>query len=246
MSRSTGPDQGIIDTRTEQERDAGRATRDAGSAPRRASFYRSCRAAVLAILPPGVRVWLGRTRVRLQVAESRLRAHLPTRLGGRYTPGSVECRQLGIGDLPALGSLRADLLEKPGQSAVDGVSCFCAGVFLDDRLVAAGYCVDVSDESERAFRKALFTSDFVDPAYRRRGLNQLVHAERLRLLAARGTEEVYGWVHQANGASIACFKASGFEVTQSGDVSGRLRRPGLESLLARRILGQPIITQPRS
>ena len=236
MSRSTGRDQGTIDTRTEQEESTERATRDAGSAPHRASFYRSFRRAVLRILPTGLRVWLGKVRVRCEVAESRLRARLPTRLGGRYKPGSVECRRLGLGDLPALGRLQPDLLEKPGQSAVDGVSCFCAGVFIDDRLVAAGYCVDVSEGSEAAFRKALFTSDFVDPAYRRRGLNQLVHAERLRLLAALGTEEVYGWVHQSNGPSIACFKASGFEVTRSGDVSDRVRRPGPQSLLARRSL----------
>ena len=174
-----------------------------------------------------------------QVAESRLRAHIPTRLGGRYKPGSVECRRLELGDLPALGRLRTDLLEQPGQSAVNGVSCFCAGVFIDDRLVAVGYCVDVSDVSEAAFRKALFTSSFVDPAYRRRGLNQLVHAERLRLLAAMGTEEVYGWVHENNGASIACFKASGFEVARSGDVSDRVRQPGPQSLLARRNLTRP-------
>ncbi len=238
MSRSTGPDQGTIDTRTERARDAERATRDAGSAPHRASFYRSCRAAVISILPQGVRVWLRTARVRWQVAESRLRAHLPTSLGGRYQPGSVECRRLEPDDRPALGRLRGDLQEKPGQSAVDGVSCFCAGVFIDDRLVAAGYCVDVSDGSEAAFSKALFTSSFVDPAYRRRGLNQLVHAERLRLLAALGTEEVYGWVHESNGASIACFKASGFEVARSGDVSDRVRRPGPESLLARRNLSR--------
>ena len=66
-----------------------------------------------------------------------------------------------------------------------------------------------------------------------------MHAERLRLLAALGAEEVYGWVDENNGASIACFKASGFEVVRSGDVSDRVRQPGPQSLLARRTLTRP-------
>jgi GNAT superfamily N-acetyltransferase len=165
----------------------------------------------LAGLPPQLRRMLRRSRDRIQRIESRLRARLPERWGG--APVHVVCQRLYETDRRSLEALRP-FEQAPGDD-VDAIgpledeTRFAYGVFVHQRLVAAGFCIGLAACTER-FACALFAADYVHPDVRRRGLSHALHAGRLDELRRLGCRRVLAWVAPENAAAHASLRASGF------------------------------------
>jgi GNAT superfamily N-acetyltransferase len=105
------------------------------------------------------------------------------------------------------------------------------GAFVRGRLIGAGYCQGAFTAGDRPFEHALYLSDFVLPAWRRRGIAQQLHAARLRELQTLGCTKAFGWVDPANHAAAAALLAVGFECLAESEVPAWLPRPSIKHLL---------------
>lgn len=78
-------------------------------------------------------------------------------------------------------------------------------------------------------------SMYVEPAARRRGVAGALYAEAERLARARGSDQVYNWVHPDNDAIIAFLRRRGYDVLNLVEV--RRPRPGERDLGEMRVGG---------
>lgn len=158
-----------------------------------------------------------------------MRARLPQRWGGPFTPQQLRARELTPADRSALAQLRAAAPELFEHAAVSGDAFFGVGVFLRDALVAAGFARALGPADE-PYQRALFYADFVAPSLRRRHLGRALHRARLEQLRSRRSEVVYAWVEPHNAAAQRSLRACGFEQVAREPIWGE---PSPEHLLLR-------------
>ncbi len=189
--------------------------------------------ALISHLPLVVRPWLKRARDRAQRLESRLRARLPQALGGRFDDASAECRCLTPADAEAFDNLRPR--SGAGATTTSMLTAsnarFFMSVFVRGRLVGVGHCLLAGAGSSLPAGHALFAADFIDPAFRRRGLARRLHAARLAELARRGVSTAVAWVNPQNHAALACLAGGGFVRASNARSVAESFRPGPEWIL---------------
>lgn len=178
------------------------------------------RAALLAKLPPDLRVQLRRCRDALRHVEARVRAHLPQLLGGPIGQEQLQCRDLMEHDRIALERLHAMPVEHFAKTAIHTDSVFVTGVYFRQQLIAAGFCRAIG-QSQRPFSRALFYADYVHLGFRRRHVGRALHRARLAKLRALGAEEVFAWVDPDNPVALAALRACGFREVPQQPLWGR-------------------------
>jgi hypothetical protein len=197
---------------------------------------RSTRERLLSTLAPSLREQLRRGRDHLQHLQSRIRARLPVRWGGRFPLQALHSRRLGLNDSALLSSLRAPSLQSMAADdsgrTLDDPRQFCVGVFAAGQLVGAGWCIALS-EPPNAYQNVLFAADYVRPECRGRGVARALHAARLSELAPFRPRGIFAWVERSNRAARASLLASGFACMSDATIPRWLERPSsTHSLLA--------------
>jgi len=169
----------------------------------------SLRSRVLRALPPQLRAPLRAGRGRLQRIEVRIRRRLPAGLGGSLR-GAVTDHVLGPGDVDDYIAVRhADRSQRDRlRQNLAAADRFCVGLRYGPRLVAVGWCSPPSGIPDGD--GMWLVSDYVDLAYRRRGLATELHRLRLRLAQQRGFERLYAQVDGGNRAALSAMRTAGF------------------------------------